>query len=235
MKTALLYSTGLDSHLTYKLNREAIDLLLYVDFNHTYTAKEMKLFIKNTSEEKEIQNRIFNFRAFGKFENKTTFFIPCRNLLLSIIAGQFADRVWLGGLKEDRIVDNTEEAFADFSRIVSIHSNKDVRVESPIRKYTKVELLKQYLDQGGNAEELMQKTTSCYHNEELYCGGCKSCFRKWVAFVCNDCIIPFYNDKLLQEYVEGAEKGNFQVERCAEILKAVDTMKTWKVKHVRYS
>jgi len=217
-KTVLLYSGGLDSYITGFLFRNDIDVVLYVDLNTTYSEKERKVVtdLPILFHETEIYSTV----NMKDLEDTKSFFVPCRNLILSIFASHYGNKILLGGLKEDRVVDNHKGAFKDFSEIVSIYGEKPVTVISPIRNFTKTELVKEYFDRGGQLSELW-RTTSCYDKKELYCGRCNSCFRKFVAFKNNKIKIEFYNDKLLDAYKTKAKNKEFIPQRNKEILRAL--------------
>jgi hypothetical protein len=66
-----------------------------------------------------------------------------------------------------------------------LEKQKTIKLIFPFIDMTKTQLLGKYLSSGGSLDELTRYTVSCYDEQEGFCGGCMSCFRRYVAEVNN--------------------------------------------------
>lgn len=200
MKTKiLLFSGGSDSVLISHLYKP--DYLVYVDMNTRYSKEEIRK-IENSSFAGKV--KIINFPFLGKYEREDAI-IPLRNLYLPmIICNEFtADKygdldICLGATAGDRVLDKSPKFAACTSSLLSylyspqhwIPEGRNVRINIDFKRYTKTEMLKLYVDQGGDINSLMKESFSCYDpigDEECWCrnGICKPCFRKYIAYKLN--------------------------------------------------
>lgn len=205
----LLFSGGLDSYIAWHYLSKP--QTVYFSIKHRYDAIEQEV-IKQLIPTTFIDNSLY----LGDQEKKDAF-IPFRNIYLMMMATKYSSKIYLGGVKEDRISDNTEESFLELSEFLSKYSGRKIEVLSPFRHLMKWEIVKWYLDNNLSLGYLYN-TVSCYSGKTLFCGGCKSCFRKWVAFVKNKLPISFSNDNLKQEYKLNAKKSIYSNERNKLIL-----------------
>lgn len=66
-----------------------------------------------------------------------------------------------------------------------------ITVNLDFKAYTKTELLRRYVDEGGDIGEAYRSSFSCYNPEDgAECWECKPCFRKFIAFVLNGYRFP---------------------------------------------
>ena len=186
-----LYSGGMDSWLIDKIWKQ--DRKGYVDMHTRYSKEE----IKRIREQRDDVD-IIDF-PLGQWERDDKI-IPLRNLYLPMvicnITGNEDVDICIGATKGDRVLDKSKEYIEKATDILNylyqpqwwIPEGKKVRVNIDFKDYTKEDLLRKYLEMGGDLEEAFKSSFSCYEpNEdgtECWCnhGICKPCFRKFVAF-----------------------------------------------------
>lgn len=184
MRKVLLYSGGTDSWLINKLWKP--DVLLYVDLGSRYSEEEIRKIIKDSD-----YTVTYASLPIGQFEDKETAFIPQRNLYLLMMACHYGEHICLGATKEDiggssdKDLDFLNEAESILRRLwkkQSLWEGKDIKIEKTFIDYTKNDLIKMYLEQGGDIEEFKSQTFSCYSPvDKEECMSCKACFRKFIA------------------------------------------------------
>ena len=177
MKKVLLYSGGMDSYIIDKLWKP--DVKLYIDYDTKQTAEERKR-LPNDVIIKDI-----NLSQY--IENDGISTIPLRNLLFATIAVNYGDIIAIGGVKEDLHFDKTKKFAKKATRLFNSvlskeQSKRKVKVVVPYKGYTKTQLLRMYIAQGGSIEDLKNNSWSCHNpinNKE--CGKCSPCKRKQEA------------------------------------------------------
>lgn len=185
-KKVLLYSGGTDSWLIEKLWKP--DVLLYVNMDTKYSDEEIRKLTKlGVTKDGRFQMAYF---PLGDYEDKETAFIPARNLYLLLLACNYGDEICLGAVKEDAggTSDNDIDFLKETQKIInrlwgkqSGFEGKKIRVNKKFIKYTKEELLQQYLKKGGDINVFKNETFSCYSPvEKKECLGCRACFRKFI-------------------------------------------------------
>ena len=218
----LCLSGGVDSFVAYHWYEKHYHgdfRTIYFDMGTPYTQKEL-YFVRKIDPNIIVDTSL-------KWLHNTGFgtYIPYRNLYIAMRASAHSDTVIIAGLKDDLVSDKNKAVFVEFSKLLTTLSGKDIWVISPFWDKTKVDVVKWYLDNvGKDIDSLwnLTQTVSCYSVENTnYCGECRCCFRKWVAFILNGIEIKFKNEKLLREYEVLAKKGHYIPERNEAILKAV--------------
>lgn len=210
MKKVLLYSGGMDSWLIDKIWKP--DVKLYIDMNTRYSKEEI---------ERLPDDVIIEKLDLGKWEREDAI-IPLRNLYLVMIAAQYGDEICLGATAGDRVLDKSFEFAEKASDLLSFlyseqHWTKErkIKINLDFKKLTKKELISLYLEQGGDIEEAVVSSFSCYDpidNQE--CWQCKPCFRKYVSFKVNGYQFEKSIDNIVKEYLESEimpeiESGNY--------------------------
>ena len=184
MKKVLLYSGGTDSWLIKELWNP--DILLYVDLDSRYSESEIRHIIKETD-----TSVTYTQLPLGQFEDLETAFIPQRNLYLLMMACHYGEHICLGATKEDigGSSDKDEEFLSEAEHLLqrlwkpqSLYAGKQIKVEKEFINYTKNDMIKMYLDRGGDINRFRRETFSCYTPiEKEECLNCKACFRKFVV------------------------------------------------------
>lgn len=187
MQKILLYSGGMDSYLIDKLWKP--DRRIYVDMHTRYSQQEIDCIKKRRNDVEFIDFPL------GQWEREDKI-IPLRNLYLPMvicnITGDEDVDICLGATNSDRVLDKSEEYVEKATDLLSylyqpqwwIPEGKKVRVNIDFKKYTKEDLLKMYMEQGGDLDKAYNESFSCYEPDEEgnVCHKCKPCFRKFVAF-----------------------------------------------------
>jgi len=221
----LLFSGGIDSYAAwYFLGRPKT---IYFNLRTPYSDYELRV-VKELIPETIIDNSLtLNSR---QIPGSDTAFIPMRNLYLAMLASAYADEIVICGLKDDCVNDKTPEAFAEFSGILSKLNEREIKVTSPFWNMTKADVVKWYLDTYKDSAVLSSKllrTISCYtpsskgKDIQIYCGKCRSCFRKWSALYVNGIKLPFYNLDLMREYLIRARQNRYIPERNKQIIESI--------------
>lgn len=197
----LLFSGGSDSVLISYLYQP--DYLVYINMHTRYSEEEIKK-IKNSKFGSDPRLRIIDFPFLGQFEREDAI-IPLRNLYLPMVicnhfdADTYGDLdICLGATAGDRVLDKSPKFAEDTSALLTylyspqhwIPEGRRVNININYKKYSKKDMLRLYKEQGGDVDELMKESFSCYDpvdGEECWCrnGICKPCFRKYVAYKLN--------------------------------------------------
>lgn len=169
-----LYSGGMDSYIISKLWKP--DVKLYIDYCDEQNRMEMAHLPSDVIIKKiDLSDYILRDGLHT---------IPLRNLIFAAIAVNYGDEILIGGLKTDLHYDKTEE-FAEqttalFNSVLTKErEKKTVNVVVPFRGYTKTELVRLFLQNGGTIEDLNENSWSCYEPiNGKPCGKCKACIAR---------------------------------------------------------
>lgn len=218
----LLYSGGMDTWLIDKLWKP--DKKIYIDIGGKY----------NEAEKQRLGNdvEVLPFPLLGRFEQKDSY-VPMRNLYFLMIASHFGDTICLGATSGDGGADkNIDFLYSAETTINMLLKDKKVgrkiSVEKQFIKMSKADLIKKYLKNGGTADEIKEKSFSCYspvNNQE--CGECYPCFRKFALLSYFGAIYTKEQRKKMWKYVEkniiptkeqGGYNGTYYTDRGEESL-----------------
>lgn len=183
MTKVLLYSGGMDSWLISKLWNP--DIKLFIDTGAEGNKEEIKRLPPEV---------IIKKIEIGEFEDKNKgYILPLRNLFFVEMASYYGDEICIGATQHSTHYDKND-IFASKSAdlinyLYSESYDTKIKIVLPYRNKTKAEILKEYIDKGGNIEEAWISTFSCYSpvNGEM-CGKCRSCMEKISAFKSNGLI-----------------------------------------------
>lgn len=204
MKKILLYSGGMDSWLIDKLWKP--DIKLYIDMNTKYSKEEISRLPEDV---------ILDKLDLGKWERDDAI-IPLRNLYLLMWATNYMDNegciITMGCLQGDRSLDKQSE-FCNKAQDLLNHlyqpqwwlpNGRKVEINQYFKQFTKAELLKKYIDQGGDIKKVWNETFSCYHPKEdgTPCRKCKPCQRKVISFY----EFGFVDESWLSDIIPAIEK-----------------------------
>lgn len=178
----LLYSGGMDSWLIDKLWKP--DIKLFFDTSIGYNKIEKKHLPKDV--------KIINLNLKDYELPESTHTLPLRNLLFLAFGSYYGNEICLGTVKGDHHYNNSYEFLKKFEDLLnSLYKeldslnvgHKQVKLVAPYRDYTKADLLREYVKNGGNLKEAYENTFSCYEpiNGQEY-GHCKPCLRKREEF-----------------------------------------------------
>ena len=230
MKKVLLYSGGMDSWLIDKIWKP--DIKLYVNMHTRYSEKELEKL--NTS-----NVQVFDF-PLGMWERDDAI-IPLRNLYLVMVAcnitGSEDVEICLGATNGDRVLDKSYEFVNKTNDLLNylyqpqhwIPEGKKVKVCIDFKDKTKTDLIKLFVENGGNIDDAFKQSFSCYNPVDGHeCWSCKPCFRKFVSFAVNgyefnqdvtDKCITYIKKEILPQIKKGTYGRGKQEE--ADILNIV--------------
>lgn len=189
MRDVLLFSGGLDSLIAYFYLDKP--LCLFVNMKQKYAEVEIKR-VKRLKEEigfdLVIDNMSFDFSSVEQ-EDLT---IPNRNAYLAMLASNYGDNIWMAAVNGDYNHDKTPFVFNEMSKFISVLKQRSVKVDSPFWSMTKTDMIKWYVDQGLN-KDWLKLSYSCFTGNDIHCGRCTSCFRRWIGM---------YNNNINEDYME---------------------------------
>lgn len=241
-KSVLLVSGGVDStiaHFWLKSNGEE-HLNLYFKLGHRYQRKEMRSLINLSKIIDGFDVKFIEDLKLGKYEYGENAYIPHRNLLLALLASNYGNKIYLIGVKGDRVEDKSPEAFKVMSFVINFIQKPDepkVKIVSPFWNMTKVDIIQWFIKEYGKsyAQKVLETSVSCYDEKTLgSCGLCKSCFRKFIAIYQAgiDCRDWFEKDikenPFIPEYIRRIKVGDLEIKRATETMKVLKKLGVWK-------
>lgn len=177
MKKVLLYSGGMDSWLIDKLWKP--DIKLFIDIKTPSSIEERKRLPKDV---------IIKEFDLSEYEEKNEYhLLPLRNLIFCEIASYYGDEICLGSVGGSRHFDNNETFRKKTEELLNYlykeNNNKEIKIVLPYMNTNKEDLIKLYIEQGGDIKEAFEKSFSCYEPiNGKECGKCVSCKQKIEAF-----------------------------------------------------
>jgi 7-cyano-7-deazaguanine synthase in queuosine biosynthesis len=123
----------------------------------------------------------------GKDLAFSQYIVPARNLLLAAVASQYSHRVWIASSRDDEEGDTTSHFFLECGKLFTEYTGHKVWVESPIANISKLDLVREYLQNGGS-EDALRETFSCYAPlfspgiKPSHCGECLACVERYLLF-----------------------------------------------------
>lgn len=220
MKKVLLYSGGFDSYLIDKIWKP--DIKLYIDVKGSYSEIEKRNLPENV---------IIKEFPIGEFETGETKFIPLRNLYFLMLASNYGETLCLGATAGDRgSLDKTPEFLELAENTINallkeqtVFDGGHFTIERRFIEMTKEDLLREYLNNGGNIEDVYDNTFSCFHPDKHGepCFFCKPCFRRFMALYACGYQFSAIQKAKMAEYVKtvvipGKYKGTYYTERYKE-------------------
>jgi 7-cyano-7-deazaguanine synthase len=180
MRSVLLFSGGMDSYAARMLYEP--DVLLYVDAGTRYADAELRRLPEETI---VVDMRVLN--TFGVVDD----IIPLRNLFFVAVAAQYGEQIILGATAGDRVLDKSAEFATQTSALLSYlwqkqhwTEGKTIEVAMPMKGMSKTQIIAAVQNKcGDSGVAQLAKSFSCYNpNNDIECGVCKPCRRKWIAF-----------------------------------------------------
>lgn len=187
MQKVLLSSGGMDSWLLAHEPELEGAIHLYVNIGQKYFGKEHNA-AYTLAQEVDSQYEIVKGPDLGQYEHSTGI-IPFRNAQMILLAGLYGEEIYFGVIADEINSDKSPEFVAAIQETMNISHRaqywthgKNYNVKTPFRQYTKSDLVRRYLDNGGSLDKLLT-SVSCYDAGSHHCGRCASCFKRWVALV----------------------------------------------------
>src|SRR4030042_273766 len=134
----LLFSGGLDSFIAWHYLK--YPPALFLNAKHSYAEKEIKTVKFFSRKYKDMKIYIDNSLDLSRWEEEN-FYIPYRNIFFVMVASLYAPKVYLIGIKGDRVDDNNPNASRLMSKfLLNFNENKNIEVISPFYKMSKSSL-----------------------------------------------------------------------------------------------
>ncbi|MFW9877440.1 MAG: 7-cyano-7-deazaguanine synthase [Candidatus Thorarchaeota archaeon] len=184
--TICLLSGGIDSFVLIDfLIRQKFEVIcLFVDYGQLAARYEYKAFQKICQYEKINYSYKVRLKNFGDniitgLTNKEIYndFFPSRNLLLICLASSFLwshnfNYISIGVIKSTRIFpDCQRDYFNDLEKILSISTNRDIKILTPLEDFTKIDIIK-YIKK---FKLPFDYSYSCQKGQKDHCKKCPSC------------------------------------------------------------
>lgn len=191
-KKVLCFSGGVDSLVaSYYLGNPE---LIYFDLQTPYTKNEIKANKKLTEIDSKFEDIVIDkslsvknseLKNIGKTK---TDIIPYRNLMLLSLASKYGSDLYLIGISGDKSRDKNPDTFMQMEHTLNFlkeEKNRQITVDSPFWDMTKGQIIKWFLLNNKNAEELLQTSISCFESKSIDkgCGICNACLRKYYGLV----------------------------------------------------
>jgi 7-cyano-7-deazaguanine synthase in queuosine biosynthesis len=220
----LLFSGGLDSYIAWHfLDRPRT---IYFDLGHKYSDIEVQV-VKELIPTTFVDNRL----VLDEWE-KDDAEIPMRNAFLLMIASYYDPKIAIVCQKgEQDIPDRTPEFLSAMAALMSKLHGTHIEIVNPFSEMTKAEMVSWYINKKLPTKKLYD-TWSCYQPEtrsrnELHCGSCSACFRRWVAFMCNGLEDENYRHNItkwegIPGYIKRMKDGEYHEERVKDTFYALE-------------
>jgi len=212
LKPVVLFSGGLDSFLVGKLLSDTVPWL-FIDYGQAYANVEDQVSNKLA----QLHRRPYDKIVISKEPHKPDLaaddpnaFVPARNLMLASIAvAQGYETIYIGGVKDDMVCDNTPHAHAEMARVLSLFANKKINVIAPLSGTSKVEAIQQFAASEYHLKATtraayrdLKQTFSCFDPQGMNpCLKCKACVRWSVAMNAAGIKVPLPHRDALLDYV----------------------------------
>lgn len=195
-KTVLLFSGGMDCLCVNQIFKP--DIILFIKYGGKYCKSEfesLKKLIKIKAIDKNKVRVVDIGNWLGKMEREDAI-IPNRNTYFITLASEYGEVIYLASIYGDRSCDKDKIFFKKISNLLS-HTlqpqhwteGRKILVKSPVKNLTKTQLIKKFLEHGGDPNWLLT-SYSCYSGKDKICLKCKPCIRKVIALYGADITLP---------------------------------------------
>jgi 7-cyano-7-deazaguanine synthase len=205
MSVLVLLSGGLDSFILSSLAKENGQDIYGLTFDYKQVNRKEIQAAENIGKYFDFKDHIFLNIDFGKCGDKYlktslitnstgegSSYVPARNLIFlsyavgiaesmdidSIAIGITAADYSITTLNREGYPDCSPDFLASFQKMVSILTNKKIRIYAPLINMTKDNMIKY----GASKRLDFGITWSCYKNGELSCGECLACKNRIAGF-----------------------------------------------------
>ena len=234
-KSVLLFSGGMDSVMFDLLLKP--DILLYAPTGANYETIETQKIYELAQKGIIDGDKLIVMRdaiSLTPFE-RDDLIVPNRNAYLVLLASHFGETIYLGSVYGDRSFDK-DKTFYKLMEDLLNHmwseqhwtEQRVFSVSSPYKDTTKTELINEYVEAGGDVQNILD-SYSCYRGEEQACGICKPCVRKAVSLYCNDIEVPqgyFEQHPMsapwIKEVLPQMREGKYRGREDADFIQALE-------------
>ena len=182
----VLFSGGLDSYCL--VHHVKPDVILFFDIGTKDNIQEkVNLLTMPESFRKKVTIISLPLNLW-ELENKI---LPHRNSIFTLIASNYGNQIYLGATAGDTTKDKDYIFKSQMEGILNYFAIDAHKVKQKAYPYTmnmpfkgmsKAEILKLFINEKGDVNELIKYSRSCYAGGEKECGKCRSCIRKAIAF-----------------------------------------------------
>jgi len=229
-KKVLLYSGGMDSYIISKIDN--FDTLLYIDTKSKYSKIEIEFLKKQNLKNLEIDTRL----DLSDVEMQSAL-VPLRNLFFVSIGTYYGDEIVLGATSGDRSFDK-DITFAEKSSDILSYiygkswwsEGRNIKVNLKYKDWTKKDLIEEYIKQGFDVQDLINKSFSCYFPDNgKECMKCKPDIRKYtflskyidIGEEKRKALRKFYTPEVIQEIKERVNTIHSRGQEDTETLEAI--------------
>lgn len=183
----VLFSGGMDSYCLVKTVNP--DIILFFDIGTKDNKKEKKLLKILPFYDKIIIIKL-NLKQW-ELKNKI---LPHRNSIFCLIASNYGNKIYIGTTKGDTTKDKDYIFKSQVEGMLNYFAldkhkvnlpNYPYSIEMPFKDMTKTEIIKYFIREGNNINEIIKYSRSCYDGKDKECGICRSCIRKAIALELN--------------------------------------------------
>lgn len=213
IKAVALYSGGVDSYCMSCICQP--DVLLNVMMGGRYGESERRRLHAPAGMEERLVT--VDLPAMGAWELPGSMVIPGRNAILALVGANYGDLILMASVDSSTGNDKDPE-FCDRMNALFDHIfapqrwlafGRAVRVDVPVYHLTKTELVGAAIAAGHPAQEIADRTFSCYQPEgDDPCGVCPPCGRKWAALSVYGADVGFDGREAIRPYLEELAHGN---------------------------
>ena len=244
----ILFSGGFDttSTLLYALDQGWDPMLLWIDFGQKNAKSEEKT-VKKIAKKLDrnlIIIRINLKRYVEKGWKDWSYIVPARNFMFAAFgafvlsfSNSSSNYLMLGVPKEeyyhpDPCVDKSPYFFRFNSKLFTKFYNKKIKLISPIKSFTKTELVAHWKNVWLKKYKIHPfETTSCYFG--IKCGICNACVKRCLSFLAGGLELepglkrnPFHDENLVEVYIRRCfekvgNKTKFPKEKALDVLLAL--------------
>lgn len=211
MSSVMLYSGGMDCLIASRLH--PADKYLFIDYQGNYTDIDFE-YAKKTAPSQMLIDTTTNL---GSMEDEHGI-IEQRNLNFITIAARYGDEIMFSSPRGEHYYDQKKW----FYFCAGLAAKR--KISNPIGNKTKAQLVKEFLEAGHDVE-LLKKSRSCYSNEDVQCGKCSACLKRYVAMTLNGIEEEYQNNPL--DFVDRIRKRV----RLKDVL-TFDLRSAWEIRKV---
>ena len=256
----ILFSGGFDttSTLLYALDQGWDPLLLWIDFGQKNSKSEEKA-VKKIAKKLDrnlIIIRINLKRYVEKGWKDWSYIVPARNFMFAAFgafvlsfSNSSSNYLMLGVPKEeyyhpDPCVDKSPYFFRFTSKLFTKFYNKKIKLISPIKSFTKTELVAHWKNVWLKKYKIHPfETTSCYFG--IKCGICNACVKRCLSFLAGGLGLeselrknPFHDENLVEVYIRRCfekvgNKTKFPKEKALDVLLALKKVQSYLSNRVK--
>lgn len=233
-RRVLLFSGGMDSLIATHLFKP--DIRLYLKTGSRYDAAQLER-LDQARWSKDLFGRLIvdDGLRLGEYERDDSI-VPGRNAFFVLRAANYGTDILLGAMSGERQYDKSKTFERRMNRLLAQLWHPDQywtdddppTVSRPLAVWTKTMALREYLNADGDPS-IIAESYSCYSGNDQPCGACRSCGRKWVAFVNNgiENLLPFdidvdaiWSERELRLMARGEYRGVGEDTETLEALEA---------------